>query len=215
MNSKKSGRLFGIENVAESREEKKKIMEDAALRQYSMELLKSQAANLAMTLLVAIISGQWLEVLVFEIAFMTLRRYAGGYHSSNSSHCFFLSSAVLVSVIFGNAWLAHWFTTGARASWPLLLWGLAAGVFIFLSAPVEAVKKPLDSLEREVYGKRARITTVIQMTVEYVLLFLEMDLGRLLMLTHTAVALSMLAGMLLQHTKGAEEKNPQSEGNGR
>lgn len=193
---------------------KRKMMEDAELRRYAMGLLKSQAANLVATLLIAAISGRWLEILLFEAAFMTLRRYAGGYHSSSSTRCFFVSLGVLLAVVAGDVWvLCSPATAGAGSVRVLLLWGLAAGAFIFLFSPVEAINKPLDGTERRVYGRRARIVAAVQVAVEYILLLSGFkSAGGVVVLTHTAIVLSMLAGMWLQHAERAEKKNPQREG---
>lgn len=183
------------------KEAKKMLHEDEALQKYSMRLFGSQLANLGVTLLLGIVSGRWLEIILFVISFVTLRRYAGGYHCKNSRTCFWMSSLIMAIAVYGIVLLEIWINTERSIILWLCLWEMAAGCFILLAAPVEAPEKPLDAQEKKVYGKRARITLVIQMAVGYLCLFYFKEIGVVVVISHSIIAISMLAGRCLQSAK--------------
>lgn len=123
---------------------------DRAMYCYAYELLIGQAMNLLIACLLMIVFHAYLVLLVYLIAYIPLRSYAGGHHASSSNACTLISAGVLALVCIGanviptNAYIYINAFSTAIGTW-FMLWVV----------PVEAVNKPLDQAERVLYRKRS------------------------------------------------------------
>lgn len=112
---------------------------------------------LSMLLIAALMRQSW-EYLLFMFLFIPLRSYAGGYHASSPMRCYVLSTGIMVMVLLlvkligGQADL--WLGIGLLA---------VSTVLIFILAPVENANKPLDTQEKMIFGRRAKITLIIEL----------------------------------------------------
>lgn len=197
-------------------EAKERLAKDKELYDYSMRLLVSQLANLGVTLILAVISGKWWELLLFVFAFTTLRRFAGGYHCTSSRRCFFLSSAVMVFAVLGIVLLEQWIGNSPYAVLWIAAGELATGGFILSAAPVEAVKKPLDAKEKRVYGIRARVVCMIQLAACYLCLVWLKEFSCVIVTAHVIIAVSMLCAAVQRASQcadGTKQENPCCQGN--
>ncbi len=132
--------------------------EDKELYTYGLEQGLLIVINILTTMLIGIVLGMVWQSILFMIAYLPLRSFAGGYHAKTQSQCYFLSivltSAVLLAIRF--------------ISWTNLIClsvALAAGIIIFVLAPVAARNKPLDRIEVSVYKKRTRIILMAEICI--------------------------------------------------
>ena len=91
------------------------------------------------------------------VAFRSLRSYAGGYHAKTQWRCYVLTMLTIMIALS----IIKYFHVGMKMS--IALW-LFTGTIIFLWAPVEAENKPLDEIEIQIYGKKAKLTWLIETT---------------------------------------------------
>lgn len=68
--------------------------EEVAIYHYGVDALFTSLLELMSILLLASIVGNLVETILFFLAFIPLRIYAGGYHASTRSRCYLLSLAV-------------------------------------------------------------------------------------------------------------------------
>ena len=108
--------------------------------------------------------GELLYCMIFLIAFMLLRQEAGGYHAPGWMSCYFLSCGILVLTLL---WIKAEF---AYQTCLTIAAALAAGMGIFLFAPLEDKNKPLEEAEKKVIGKKARIIVVTELILGMVFL---------------------------------------------
>lgn len=189
--------------MMKGKEARKTFLEDDELFEYGMSLLGEELANISVAVVLGLLSGRWLEIVFFVLSFVSLRRYAGGYHCKTSKGCFWMSSLIMAVAVAGIVFLQ---TLTSRMSgvipW-VCLWEFVSGLCIFILSPVEAANKPLDALEKKVYGKRARITVMIQMAVAFSLLIPQTRFGVVLVVTNSIILVSMLIAKCLQHLQKA------------
>ena len=108
--------------------------------------------------ILGIVTGNWLEMLVFLLPFTVLRQYAGGIHLEKAGSCMVVSS---ILVLLCGQYLA----SGSAVMWQIrIIWLAAVGV-IFVMAPVDASSKKLDEKEKKVYGMRARAILIIECAI--------------------------------------------------
>ena len=114
--------------------------------------------NILTMLLIGFIMGLAVPAMVYTIAYIPLRVYAGGYHASTPQRCWAFSAIML--------WIALCIVkyTPQMYFWVITTLSLIACIVVFLLSPVEDRNKRLDEKEHHVYHIRA----IVVMTIEAV-----------------------------------------------
>lgn len=110
--------------------------------------LISTIADFGFAILCSVLLGNVVVGLIFEIAYMILRIYAGGYHADNERICMYMTyTSTLISIL---------------CIFYLLLPNQLIHLIIFISAiilimtvPVEHENKRLNNKEKQIYRKNA------------------------------------------------------------
>lgn len=117
--------------------------EDEEVYAYGMELLYSSILNIALAVIIAIITNTVYPTAAFLTAFIVMRQYIGGYHAKTHLGCMSILSAVLCCF----AVLSRYIPTECE----ILISMPAIGLSMFLIlkfAPVEHPNKPLTDKEK-------------------------------------------------------------------
>ena len=147
---KMAGRLFELQSRNGILEEK-----DRRLYEYAYGVLLGRVVIYLIIVILGIITGNWMEMIVFLLPFTVLRQYAGGIHLEKAGGCMAVSG---ILVLLCSLYLA----SAPAVIWQMrIIWFVAVGV-IFIMAPVDASSKKLDAKEKKVYGMRARVILVIE-----------------------------------------------------
>lgn len=155
--------------------------EEIKIYEFGIERFLSFLINILTICVIGLIFGNLLYMLVFTIFYMTLQRYAGGFHADTKLKCYIYSTgmALLVSALLTN------FEIGLR----FLISMLTVSVLLLLAfGPVDNNAKHMDELEQIVYTKRMQIT----------LLFQVLLLGGVLFLNYTEVAEYMVLAIVFE-----------------
>lgn len=157
---------------------------------HGIHQLFTLSLNFLITVLVGIIFHSLFEMLLLTAFYMTLRRYAGGYHAKTELLCY-VSSIVF---IIANASLVKYITPS-----PIILgiiFGISGLVIVILS-PVEHKNKPLDDLERIVFTRRMRIVLLIQTVLVSAFVLLGfVTMGKYMVFGTVMVAVMVIGGEL-------------------
>lgn len=106
---------------------------------------------------IGIVMDALLECVVFLLAFLPLRQYAGGYHAKTKVGCYFLSVACI--------WVAMNILVHQEFKKYILVIACAMVIVIFLLAPVENENRKLSCDEKIRYGKIAKIILLFEMSL--------------------------------------------------
>lgn len=156
---------------------------------YAYGLLLNKIAVYAVIAIIGMITGNWIEMVSFLLPFTILRQYAGGIHLKKSIICICVSSFL---VFICGEYLAI-DSMMDITFW--VIWLIIIGI-IFLLSPVDTGNKRLSEVEKEVYGKRARILLV----VEFILGLSFYAIGIVVVAKGIAVAHIILASSLVLGT---------------
>lgn len=166
--------------------------EDRAIYQLGLEMLFLNLVNLLSAAFIGLFMGQLLECFLFLALFIPLRCHAGGYHAENPLCCYFLSNAVIVFVLLLLRTPPVMMERGAGVAFLTLSAGMAA-----ILAPVENLNKPLDEVEKRVYGFRTRIVLIIEVLIGLVCYASAYDQGVwIVLLTIALMVITELLGIL-------------------
>ncbi|MFR2793846.1 MAG: accessory gene regulator B family protein [Eisenbergiella sp.] len=130
---------------------------------YGLQRIWELLVDVAGTLILGILMDEVIAAVVFEMVYIPLRLYAGGYHASSERRCKYLS---WVSIILSIT-VIHYVSIPEKIQH---LFVLITIIIIFLWSPVESANKPLYEMERKVFRYRS-IVIVLAESVIYILMF--------------------------------------------
>lgn len=158
--------------------------EEAEVVRYGLEIVITRAIFAVIIVITGLLMNCFFESIVFAISFSLLREYGGGYHAETRSKCFVLSIFTLIAAL-SIIKLAENFQF---LTFPI--WGLALVlvIYILLKAPIDTPNKRFDEDEIRIYGKKARLLTVI-LLVAAVLLWI---------LNFSDFSFTVLTGIIIQ-----------------
>lgn len=180
---KMAGRLFELQSRNGILEEK-----DRRLYEYAYGVLLGRVVIYLIIVILGIITGNWMEMIVFLLPFTVLRQYAGGIHLEKAGGCMAVSG---ILVLLCSLYLA----SAPAVIWQMrIIWFVAVGV-IFIMAPVDASSKKLDAKEKKVYGMRARVILVIECAIAGVFSVIRYSLiVNGIMVAHIVLASGLILG---------------------
>lgn len=143
--------------------------EDKELYIYGLFMLISHLMFFIITCIFGLALKCLLESIIFYIAFMLIRRYAGGYHASTETRCEVLSTlSILACIVAIKLSKTYDFQT------VLLLITILSAVCIFVFCPLDTPEKPLSEKEYKYFRKVSWIilfVIVAAIIVSYVFKF--------------------------------------------
>ena len=124
--------------------------------------------NILTALFIGILFGETLQIVLFMLAYIPLRSYAGGWHSRTPLRCYIFSVIMLIAVSVSMKNLSG-------AEWIYYFILAAAVLVVLILAPVEDRNRPLDEIEHKVYKRRTVIITASELIIALMLKLLISD----------------------------------------
>jgi accessory gene regulator B len=142
--------------------------------------------NVLTVAVVGLVFGVFWSMVMFTVAFIPLRSFAGGCHASTPIRCYIVST-VMIAIMAFVFWYASFVTL------PVMALLLATGIAIIILAPIGTANKPLDSVEKKVYKKK----TAIICSIEVLAALFFFHLGIHFISTGILLALLMVLALML------------------
>lgn len=170
--------------------------DDRELYVYGLNQGMSILLNIATTLGIGLLFGTVLQLVVFMVAYIPLRSYAGGYHARTPVRCYLISIAMLTIISL----LIKYITL---VRWVYLIETVISSVIIAILSPVADNNKPLDEIEIVVYKKRTKLILLAEVVVSILSWITEWEFIFIIM---TYVFLVMSLMLLIGACKNAHAK---------
>lgn len=156
-------KLYGLLN-------KYNIQIDKDIFDYGFIILKNYCIVLSISLIFSLWLQTFLEMLIFFLSFLLLRRYCGGYHFNNSLYCNIVSTAILIFLPYCTK---YYFTL----NWAILLIVNCFSVILFfIIGPIDHPNKRISKNEEKRFQQKGFITIAILLIIEIACRFLEIDI---------------------------------------
>lgn len=132
--------------------------ETLELFEYAIYIVLSAIFHITTVILLGLLFNMLVESLVFYCSFISIRKFAGGYHAKTPARCY--SFSVLLSIImfcliqFVNC-------IDIIYSFVLVMLELLCVVFILLISPLDTENNPLNRHEKKMYKKIASIISIL------------------------------------------------------
>lgn len=135
--------------------------EDEEIYQFGLEGLILKLFHYSTYLLIAILFKAVFEFILFFIAFLILRKNAGGYHAKTKTGCYLLSCLTIIGVIFLDRFILGMNLSNLEIKIGFVLL-LVADIFIWCVAPLGNRNRILEDKEIEYYRKITRIVLTVE-----------------------------------------------------
>lgn len=139
------------------------------LYEYAIYIILSGLFHVLTILVLGICFNMLIESLVFYGSFISIRKFAGGYHAKTPSRCYLFSVSVSIAVLCLIKAIYIYYSS-SLIIW-LLLIELVCAIFIFFVSPLESDNKPLDEKEERIYRIVARWIVTILFLVSVLLVW--------------------------------------------
>ena len=154
-------------------------LEDQELYRYGIEQGILILLNVLTALAIGLIFHCLFYVVIFSVAFVPLRSYAGGFHAKTFSRCYILSVLMLISFCVFNK---------------ISIISKYSFIIILILSPVETKTKPLDELETKVYRKKTRFILIFEFTLS---IFIRSDIFiKSISFSFVIVSILLLLGLI-------------------
>lgn len=164
--------------------------EDKDIYTYGLQQGAQIVLNIITIIVVCLYLQMFWQGIVFLLAFIPLRSYAGGIHAKTQLRCYFLSTVTFAGVLLLIKFIL-WTTPVC------LIIAISAGIIVFIFAPVEDHNKPLDQIEIAVYKKRARYILCFLILLAFLLLCLgQLQISVCITMSITLVSVMLILGRI-------------------
>lgn len=161
-------------------------IEDYDLIRYGLTIFIRYLTLIVTIFTISVFLNILIETLIFNLFFIGLRIYTGGYHSKNAISCFVISLFITI----GIPYLLKYLTL---TDLQIILF-LITSVFILLNINIESnSNKFIDEYENLIYKKKMKILILIYSLILVILLFLSFkNLAQLLLFSIIVNSISVL-----------------------
>lgn len=168
--------------------------EDAEIYIYGINQILVSVLNVSSALIIGLILGMLLECLVFMVAYIPLRSFAGGYHAKTPERCYFASLLLIVSALLFCKYVPfNLFFYGSV----LIISSIACAVL----CPVQDNNKPLDSDERQRYRKISIVILLVEICSLIVIILTVHKHGQIISISIFTEAVMVIIGKVKNNLK--------------
>lgn len=163
--------------------------EDEELYTFGINQLYAFVSNIVISIIIGIFFGMVWESIVFSVAYIPLRRYAGGYHAKTPGRCFYLSILLVILALIGIKYIS----INDVSIFVLLV----VNIFIWIKAPVASKNKALNKNEQYTFKKRTLLFLLIENMILMGCMVMSFhDVFKCIMMTVIAVGIMLLLGII-------------------
>lgn len=159
-----------IDKVIEAMKKSDSLTDDEEIVRRGLEIIAIKIFFAVIIIIAGLLTGCFLESILFTTAFTSLRQYSGGYHADSQNKCFLMSTLMLMISLSIIKSVKVW----SVLILPLSIIAIISTVYVFAAAPIDTPNKRLDNDEIRVYGKRARIFAAVLAITAAAFYFLDM-----------------------------------------
>ena len=157
---------------------------------YGINQMLNMLLNIITFIAIGLFFDMILETVIFTLAYIPLRIYAGGFHAKTPFKCWIISAIMLLLTLLFIRYV------NADIKFYDLLALIGSAVIIAFS-PVEDKNKPLDSIEKIVYKKRCILVFAMELLLAVALRFFNKnDITICIEVTWFALSIMLIAGKI-------------------
>lgn len=171
---------------------------------YGFELLVSSVIETISLLLIGLLTGKFVETVIFIISFSSIRVFSGGYHANSYLKCFIVTVAYYLLVLF---------SADIMLAFPNRTIILIAIITLLLSFILFLLMSPVKSKGKSVLNyKKQKILSIISLCINAILpiILLTIYQNNILIIVYpTIICVDVL--IIIESLKKGDEKNERKD----
>lgn len=169
-------------------------IKDREIYVYGCEAIFSAASNIAIVILSGLITNELVNMLIFYLVFLLMRKYCGGYHAKTHLRCniIFALNVWTVLLLIKNVSVIN-MTFRITAI-------IISNIIVFWLAPIENKNKPLNNSEINKYKKIAITFSLIFTIIAVLLLAFNKTVSIIITLALLSTSLAMFVTRIKKDT---------------
>ena len=157
---------------------------------YGLEITLSVLASYLSVIIIGLLMGMLWQSVLFLFLFVSVRRFAGGFHFSSQIMCY-LSMCIMCSLVL----LIIKYSENNVMLYSIIM--TISIIILLMLSPVPAIEKPLDTKEKIIYGRIARIMIIVIAVIYAVLCFFEhIYIAKIIAITVCVIAIFVVLGKM-------------------
>lgn len=136
------------------------------LYEYAVYIILSSLFHIATIIVLGLCFNLLVESLMFYFSFISIRKFAGGYHAKTPVRCYVFSVISTVFILVVMKIILN--VNSLLIMYGLLLLGLIFVILICVLSPIDTDKNPLNNREKTVYKTISIISSIIIFIFSYV-----------------------------------------------
>lgn len=162
---------------------------------HSIEIIFYDLIIILVTSIIGFITNSFLETCVFNISFMYIRRYTGGYHSQSHLGCI---TTYLIIFLISIVTIKNIHTINMIL---IIILNSFIGFIIFKYAPLENKNNLLSDKEKLFNKNKSRTSFIFYSSIIYVLYLFNVKIYITLLISLTIVAILMIIELTIRRIK--------------
>ena len=168
--------------------------------QYGIEITISSGINIALILFLGVLSGAFLESMVFLVTFIPIRQVSGGYHANTYLKCNVIFGMVFILVIACYRFINVFELYKIIKPFHQIVFSVVCSLIIIAICPVENINKPIRPEKIKYYKIMAALLGLCCGIIAALLTVLKYKTGNIILLTLFSV--TVLAVIAVIQKKG-------------
>jgi accessory gene regulator B len=132
--------------------------DDRELYQYGLNQGLTIVLNIVTTLVIGLLLNMVWQSILFMIAYIPIRTYAGGYHARTPLKCYIISVIMIIAVLLVIKFIVF-------SIIPFTVFTITSALIIVILAPVADANKPLEDIESKVYKRKTLVFLAVEIFI--------------------------------------------------
>ncbi len=159
----------------------------AEIYQYGYEVFISGILGFIIATVIGLVSGNFIESLIFLAFFVPLRQLCGGYHADGYLKCNIVFTSIFILILLGACFIPKSFTI-----YIAIFCTISTLITMYILAPIENTNKPLDDEQIRLNRKKCLIITPLLSIISIAASFFNAGYSITASLTLLSVAVLMI-----------------------
>lgn len=163
--------------------------DEISVYQYGYTLIFERVINIAIVILICLITNRWLEIWGFLIVIIPLRSYAGGWHANKFWQCAIISNLIVVIMlltinkIFIDSEIVY------------IGFEIIVLISMLLVVPIQNINKPLTPEEKKIYRRKTTYIWIIECCLMLIfMIYKQYTYSLIILYAHSIVTIAVIAG---------------------
>lgn len=165
--------------------------DEISVYQYGYTLIFERVVNIAIVILICLMTNRWLEIWGFLIVTIPLRSYAGGWHANKFWQCAIISNSIVILMLL--------IINKISIESVIVYIGveLIVLIAILLIVPIQNINKPLTPKEKKIYRRKTICIWIIECCLMLIfVIYKQYTYSLIILCAHSIVTIAVIAGKI-------------------